>query len=207
MNQSAKTAQSTAESNQQKSQSTQQSSQEKKVNQEKSGASEQSKSHQSQTPTIDPTNSGAADQKDGKDAKIAELTNDLKRLQAEFENYKKRTEKENAQFREFAKTDLIQKLLSVIDSMEMGLKNTQNHEHFVKGMELVYSQLYAILQDEGLCEISTENKSFDPYYHEALMVNPTTDEKQDNKIVEVFQKGYTLKSRVLRHSKVKVSKK
>jgi molecular chaperone GrpE len=84
--------------------------------------------------------------KETKEDKIAELTTDLKRIQAEFENYKKRAEKENAQFCEYAKAEIVKKLLSVLDSFEIALKSTGNHEEFVKGIELIYSQLYTLLK-------------------------------------------------------------
>ncbi len=139
-----------------------------------------------------------------KDAKIAELTDDIKRLQADFENYKKRCEKENQAFREYAKADLVKKLLTVLDSFEMALKNTEDKEEFVKGVELIYSQLYGLLKEEGLEAIETKDKRFDPYFHEVMM---TVSSDHDDAILEEFQKGYTFKGQVLRHSKVKVGKK
>ncbi|MBW2997563.1 nucleotide exchange factor GrpE [Candidatus Woesearchaeota archaeon] len=143
--------------------------------------------------------------KETKEDKIAELTTDLKRIQAEFENYKKRAEKENAQFCEYAKAEIVKKLLSVLDSFEIALKSTGNHEEFVKGIELIYSQLYTLLKDEGLAHIETKGKKFDPYLHEVMLSEKS--DKDDDTIIEELQKGYTLKGRVLRHSKVKVAKK
>lgn len=164
---------------------------------------------QTQKPSVGkqspPPPTGQPLQPDQKDATIAELTNDLKRLAAEFDNYKKRTEKENSEFRDYAKVELIKKLLPVLDSLEIGLKNTQNPATFIKGMELVFSQLYSLLEEEGLQCITTENHKFDPYYHEALMTQE--DSGEDNRILEEFQKGYLLKGKIIRHSKVKVSKK
>jgi len=142
--------------------------------------------------------------KDPKDLKIDELTNDLKRLQAEFENYKKRCEKENASFREYSNAILIKKMLTVLDSFEIALKNTANHEEFVKGVELIYSQFYSILQDEGLMHLETVGKRFDPYLHEVLLSEKSN--KEDDIILEELQKGYKLKGCILRHSKVKVAK-
>jgi molecular chaperone GrpE len=147
----------------------------------------------------------AEPKKDPKDQKIDELTNDLKRLQAEFENYKKRCEKENASFRDYSNAHIIKKLLTVIDSFEIALKNTGNHEEFVKGVELIYSQFYSILQDEGLKHLETQGKKFDPYLHEVMLSEKS--EKEDDTILEELQKGYKLKGCVLRHSKVKVAKK
>ena len=143
--------------------------------------------------------------KDTKEDKIAELTNDLKRVQAEFENYKKRVEKETAQFCEFAKAEIVKKLLSVLDSFEIALKSTNNHEEFVKGVELIYSQLYTLMKEEGLEHIETKCKKFDPYLHEVMLSEKS--DKDEGTIIEELQKGYTLKGRVLRHSKVKVAKK
>jgi molecular chaperone GrpE len=142
--------------------------------------------------------------KDPKDQKIEELTNDLKRLQAEFENYKKRCEKENASFREYSNAILIKKMLTVLDSFEIALKNTANPEEFVKGVELIYSQFYSILQDEGLMHLETVGKRFDPYLHEVLLSEKSN--KEDDTILEELQKGYKLKGCILRHSKVKVAK-
>lgn len=143
--------------------------------------------------------------KETKEDKIAELTDDIKRVQAEFENYKKRVEKENAQFCEYAKAEFVKKLLSVLDSFEMALKSTDNHEEFVKGVELIYSQLYTLLKDEGLAHIETKDRKLNPYLHE-VMLSERSDKDEDT-ILEELQKGYTLKGRVLRHSKVKVAKK
>ena len=139
------------------------------------------------------------------DDKVTELTDDLKRVQADFENYKKRCEKESSNFREFAKADLIKKLLTILDSFEMALKNTEKHDEFVKGTELIFSQLYSLLKNEGVDHINTENKKFDPYKHEVMLTS--TSDKEDDTILEELQKGYTLKGQVLRHSKVKISKK
>ncbi len=142
---------------------------------------------------------------DTKEEKIEELTNDLKRVQADFENYKKRCEKENDSFKIFAKAGLIKKLLSILDSFEMALKNTNNQEEFIKGMELIYSQFFSVLRDEGLEPITTKDKKFDPYLHE-VMLTEKSDQPEES-IIEELQKGYKLKGEVLRHSKVKIAKK
>ncbi|MBU2560994.1 MAG: nucleotide exchange factor GrpE [Nanoarchaeota archaeon] len=146
-----------------------------------------------------------ADKADNKGSQIEELTNDLKRVQADFENYKKRVERDNSKLCEYSKADIIKKLLSVLDSFEMALKNTDNHEEFVKGVELIYSQLYTLLNEEGLQHIETVGKRFDPYLHEVLLSEKS--DKEDDMILEELQKGYMLKDKVLRHSKVKVAKK
>mgnify|MGYP001231723207 CR=1 FL=1 len=135
--------------------------------------------------------------------KLTELTDTLKRLQAEFENYKKRVDKEKEEFVKYSKADLIVNLLPILDSFEMGLRNKDSKE-FVKGMELVFSQFVTELEKEGLRPIRTEEK-FDPYLHEVMLKEKS--DKEDGLILEELQKGYMLNDKVLRHSKVKVSEK
>ncbi|MBD3259166.1 nucleotide exchange factor GrpE [Candidatus Woesearchaeota archaeon] len=142
---------------------------------------------------------------DKKEAKIKELTETAKRVQADFENYKKRMEKEKQDFIKEANADLLKRLLNIIDNFELALKSEQNHEDFVKGVELIYAQLKELMTAEGVKEIETEGKQFDPYVHEA-MITGNDDTKKDGEILEELQKGYTLKDTVLRHSKVKVNK-
>jgi molecular chaperone GrpE len=142
---------------------------------------------------------------DHKELRIKELTETLQRLQAEFENYKKRIDKEFSERIKYSNAGLISKLLPVLDSFELAIKNKDKSEDFIKGMELVYSQFYSVLKEEGLKPIEALNKKFDPYLHEVMMQEE--NDKEDEIILEEFQKGYMLNDRVLRHSKVKVSKK
>jgi len=145
---------------------------------------------------------------DSKSDQIVELTNTLKRLQAEFENYKKRADKENLNTIKKANIGLITELLPVLDSFELALKDTNcgNGEvaKYRKGIELIYTQLYSILEDQGLRPIDTRNQKFDPFRHEVLMVKES-DEPED-KILQEFQKGYFLNENIIRHSKVMISK-
>ncbi|MBN1544636.1 nucleotide exchange factor GrpE [Candidatus Woesearchaeota archaeon] len=138
-------------------------------------------------------------------SKIAELTNDLKRVQADFENYKKRVERDNAKLCEYSRADLIKRLLTVLDSFEMALKQTGSHAEFVKGVELIYSQLYTLLKEEGLQHIEAQGKMLDPHLHEVMLFEKS--DKDEDIILEELQKGYMFKDIVLRHSKVKVAKK
>ncbi len=142
--------------------------------------------------------------KDAKDEKIDELVNDLKRVQAEFENYKKRVERDNSRMCEYSKADLIKKILTVLDSFEIALKQTDDHEKFVDGVELIYSQLYTLLKEEGLQHIECKDLPLDPNLHEVMLFEKS--EKPEDTIIEELQKGYMLKEMVLRHSKVKVAK-
>ena len=143
--------------------------------------------------------------KPGDKEKIAELTDDLQRLQAEFENYKKRADKEKAEFSSYAKADLVAKLLPLLDTFEIALKNTDNHEKFVKGTEMVFAQLFSTLGAEGLRPIQAQGKKFDHYYHEVMLKQKSN--KEEGIVLEELQKGYMFKDKVLRYSKVKISEK
>jgi len=134
--------------------------------------------------------------------KIEELTETLKRLQAEFENHKKRTAKEKCEIINCAEEDLIKKLLPVLDSFEQALKNSQSKD-FIKGIELIYAQLFSALKEEGLKQIETIGKKFDPYANEVLMHE--NSDKEDI-VLEEFQKGYTLNGKLIRTAKVKIGK-
>ena len=134
---------------------------------------------------------------------IDELTDTLKRLQAEFENYKKRVDKEKIEFVKFAHADVVAQMLSVLDSFEIALKNTNDKEKFVEGIKIIFAQFHSVLEAEGLKPIKTDNEKFDPYKHEVLMKEESN--RSEDTILEEFQKGYMLNDKVLRHSKVKVS--
>ncbi|MBI2558110.1 nucleotide exchange factor GrpE [Candidatus Woesearchaeota archaeon] len=132
-----------------------------------------------------------------------ELVDTSKRLQAEFENYKKRADKEKTEFTKFAHADLIAQMLPVLDSFEIAIKNTNDKEKFIEGMKMIYAQFHSILEAEGLRHIKTAGEKFDPYKHEVLMKEES--DKPEDTILEEFQKGYMLNDKVLRHSKVKIS--
>lgn len=145
---------------------------------------------------------------DSKTSEIEELTNTLKRLQAEFENYKKRADKECVNTIKNANSGLIKELLPVLDSFELALKNDNYNNQeiikFHKGLELIYTQLYSILEDQGLRAIDTKNQKFDPFRHEVLMVKESNE--PEDKILQEFQKGYFLNENIIRHSKVMIAK-
>lgn len=134
---------------------------------------------------------------------VQELTELLQRTQANFENYRKQQETRIKDIQEWANRDLISQLLTVLDNFELALKNTKNHEDFIKGVELIYSQLSNTFEDNGLKPIKTKNQIFDPHYHEALMKEDS--DEPENLILEELQKGYSLNERVIRHAKVKIS--
>lgn len=136
------------------------------------------------------------------------LLNDLKRLKADFENYKKRMIKEQTGFLRMASCGLITKLLPVVDNLERAISAAESHkdEKTIKeGIEMVYTQFLGILEKEGLEEINPIGGKFDPELHEAVMQEESEDYSEDT-IVEVLQKGYRFNDKVLRPAMVKVSK-
>jgi len=136
---------------------------------------------------------------------LDELTDTLQRLQAEFENYKKRIARDSIMMMKCANEELIKALLPVIDNFELALKNANQKDEFYKGMELIYSQIKELLENNGLKHIQCKGVKFDPYYHEALLTEETNNEP--NTVLDEIQKGYMLNERIIRHSKVKISKK
>ncbi len=139
------------------------------------------------------------------ETKVQELTNLLKKVQADFENYKKRVEKEKKNFCDFASQELVKKLLPLLDSFQLALANDKDNEEFKKGVELIYSQLWQTLEAEGLSPIDALGKQFDPFFHEALMQEES--DKPENIVIEELQKGFMIKDTVLRAAKVKIAKK
>lgn len=137
---------------------------------------------------------------------ILELRNSLQRLQADFNNFRKRTEKEKADISTFANEKLICELLLVLDNFERALDSNDDKEaEFYKGVSLIYKQIIDTLNKFGLETIESDNEEFDPNFHHAVMQEEVED-VEPQKILETFQKGYKLKTRVIRPSMVKVSK-
>lgn len=142
-----------------------------------------------------------------KDRRIAELTDDLRRLQADFENFKKRSDKERNERSKLATQRLISDLLAVLDSFDKALGDTKEErdaDRLRKGIEGLHRQLLQTLQREGLREIKAEGR-FDPFMHEALMREESED-VEDGEILEVFQKGYAIGQNPIRPARVKVAK-
>jgi molecular chaperone GrpE len=148
-----------------------------------------------------------AKKKDAKDEKIEELTDQLKRQMAEFDNYRKRTDKEKAGMYIVGAKEIVEKLLPVVDSFERGLSTAtdeQMEDPFVDGMNKVYKQMLTALDELGVKPIEAVGCEFNPDFHNAVM-HVEDEEAGDNTIVEEFQKGYTYKEFVVRHSMVKVA--
>ena len=145
------------------------------------------------------------EKKDKKDEKIEELTDKVKRQMAEFDNYRKRTEKEKASMYIVGAKDIVEKILPVVDNFERGLAMAEGSEDpFVEGMEKIYKQLMTTLDEVGVKPIEAVGQEFNPDFHNAVM-HVEDEEVGENVIVEEFQKGYLYKDFVVRHSMVKVA--
>ncbi len=144
--------------------------------------------------------------KDKKDEQIEELTDRLKRSMAEFDNYRKRTEREKTAMYEIGAKDIIEKLLPVVDNFERGLAAVPEGEKtaFADGMDMIYRQLMKMLEDAGVKPIEAAGQPFDPSFHNAVM-HVEDESLGENIIAEEFQKGYLYRDSVIRHSMVKVA--
>ena len=144
--------------------------------------------------------------KDKKDEKIEELTDRLTRQMAEFDNFRKRTEREKSQMYEIGAKDIIEKILPVVDNFERGLKTAEGNQEdpFVQGMEMVYKQLMTTLEGVGVKPIEAVGQEFNPDFHNAVM-HVEDENLGENVVAEEFQKGYTYRDSVVRYSMVKVA--
>jgi molecular chaperone GrpE len=132
----------------------------------------------------------------------------LLRVKAEFENYKKRITKEKEAFLKYVLENFVGELLSTLDNFERALvsaKNSQEFSSFHQGVEMIYNQLFKVLEKEGLTKIEAKGKEFDPRFHEAQEIIESSEDP-DNLIVEELLKGYKLNDKVIRPSVVKVAK-
>ena len=145
--------------------------------------------------------------KDPKDAQIEELQDRLKRQMAEFDNFRKRTEKEKAAMYEIGAKDIIEKILPVLDNFERGraaVPEDEKGSSFAEGIEKIYKQFVKTLEDAGVESIEAVGKQFDPNLHNAVM--HVEDEKYgENEIAMELQKGYKYRGSVVRHSMVQVA--
>ncbi len=147
------------------------------------------------------------DKKDKKDEQIEALTDQVKRTMAEFDNYRKRTDKEKSAMFEIGAKSVIEKMLPIVDNFERGLATLSEEEKsggFAAGMEQVYKQLMNTLSEMGVEPIEAVGNAFDPNLHNAVM-HMESDEYGENVIVQEFQKGYTYKGSVVRYSMVQVA--
>ncbi len=147
------------------------------------------------------------EKKDKKDLQIEELTDKLKRSMAEFENFRRRTEKEKAAMFEVGAKSVIEKILPVVDNFERGMASLNEEEAqspFAEGMDKIYKQLLTVLESMEVKPIEALGKEFNPNFHNAVM-HVEDEEAGENTVVEEFQKGYLYRDSVIRHSMVKVA--
>ena len=147
------------------------------------------------------------DKKDKKDLQIEDLTDKLKRSMAEFENFRKRTEKEKAAMYEVGAKSVIEKILPVVDNFERGmatLSEEEAHSPFAEGMDKIYKQLLTTLEGMDVKAIEAVGQEFNPDFHNAVM-HVEDESVGENIVVEEFQKGYLYRENVVRHSMVKVA--
>ena len=144
--------------------------------------------------------------KDKRDEKIEELVDRVQRQMAEFDNFRKRSEKEKSQMFDMGARSVIEKILPVIDNFERGLAQAgeNSEDPFVQGMEKIYKQMLTELESIGVSPIEAEGKEFDPNLHNAVM-HCEDDTVGENIVVQELQKGYTYHDTVVRHSMVKVA--
>lgn len=136
------------------------------------------------------------------ETKAGEYLDMARRLQADFDNYRRRTDKEKEDFKKFATADIATEVLSVTDDLERALSHVDKDSELAIGVKAIQNNLMKILQSRGITEIAVEGK-FDPNCHEALCV---CEGDTDGEVVEVFQKGYKMGDRILRYAKVMVTK-
>lgn len=153
---------------------------------------------------VDEKAEAAEEKKEEKEAEPEE-DGDAKylRLMADFQNYKKRVEKEKTDLYSYANEKLVTELLAVLDNFERALAHEDSGDGFKEGMEMIFKQLMDVLEKSGLAEIAALGEDFDPNFHNAVMTEET-EEYESGKVSGVLQKGYTLNGKVIRPSMVKV---
>ncbi len=140
--------------------------------------------------------------------KSEEYLDNWRRMTAEFQNYKRRAEKDKADYAQYANQRLLKRLLDVLDSFDAGFKTIPaqlKNEPWVEGMRAVERQLLQILEQEGVTPMDTQDKDFDPNFHEAMFYEPSAG-ASEGQILDELQRGYMLNERVLRPARVKVAK-
>lgn len=141
-----------------------------------------------------------------KEEENSELKSHIQRLQADFDNFRKQSDKQKQDLIRYANEGLITKFLDVYEDMERALENSKTEEELREGLELIYSKMKSTLEKEGVEEIPAVGEKFDPFKHEALLTVDSPDH-ENNEIVDELMKGYTLKDKVIKYSKVRVCKK
>ncbi len=158
--------------------------------------------------TAESTAAGELDQlrieRDGLKVERDEVKELLLRRQAEFDNFRKRTEKERSEYLQFAGMEMVREMLPILDDFDRALKVEGGNPEYVKGVEMIYSRMYEALKKVGLEPLETAGKTFDPHLHQAVERVETKD-APDGTILGEFQRGYNFKGKLLRPSMVKVA--
>ncbi len=162
-----------------------------------------------QSPAVDPVTEPAAPEPSPNDRDVLlkeknELQELLIRRQAEFENYRRRVERERSELFEFASMDSVKALLPMLDDFERALKIESADKEYARGMELIYQRIYESLKKLGLEPISTEGAKFDPHIHHAVDMVDTQD-YPDQTILKEYQRGFYFKNRLVRPAMVQVA--
>jgi molecular chaperone GrpE len=140
--------------------------------------------------------------------KSDEYLDNWRRTMAEFQNYKRRADKDKAEYAQFANQRLLKRLLDVLDSFDAGFKTIPaqfKNEPWVEGMRAVERQLLQIMEQEGVTPIEAQGKDFDPNFHEAIFYEPS-EGASEGEILDELQRGYMIQDRILRPTRVKVAK-
>jgi molecular chaperone GrpE len=143
-------------------------------------------------------------QLDDQQKTIDDYSNTLRRLQADFENYMKRVEREKADLTDYSTHKLLSKIINIVDDFEKAMDLVKNQDQKItQGIEMIHKQFHKILKEEGVVAINSVGHKLDPFKHEVLAI---IDGEKDDVVVEELQKGYMFKTKVLRTSKVKITK-
>ena len=137
-------------------------------------------------------------------AEKAEIHDRFLRSQAEFQNFRRRVERERLEFHEYASAEAVRALLPILDDFGRALKVEHSGSDYAKGVELIYQRLFDALKKLGLEPIVSEGQQFDPHVHEAVH-KEERDDRPDGTVLEDYERGYNFKGRLLRPAKVKVS--
>ena len=170
---------------------------------ESSAESEEAESEDKEDSSED-KKSSKKDKKNKAQEIIDELNDKVMRQMAEFENFRKRSDKEKTQMYDMGAKSILEKILPVVDNFERGLDAAADGDSFADGMKMIYKQLMTSLEEAGVKEIEAEGEEFNPDYHNAVM-HVEDEELGENVVVEVLQKGYMYNDTVLRHAMVKVA--
>ncbi len=140
---------------------------------------------------------------------LKESQESYKRLYAEFDNFRKRSQKEKSELLKYAEEGVIKQLLPVLDDFERAMANNEKTSDVTvvkEGFQLIYNKMSKTLQDRGLSAVDSQGAIFDTEFHEAITEFPAMEESQKGKVIDTAEKGYTLNGKIIRYAKVVVGK-